>query len=192
MGANLWGASPLWEYRLGLIVSKDNHEPTARAIPRGNVRRKPECKRCEATDRNRIQGRGLRGELAHDSKAHRYAPCRPRRANGPALRQAQTVHWTVCVRAQPTVNAALVHRQFASLTWGDLRRERRALMVTNPASDHTGIPRSRRRGELPAASDEAAAITTTRAARRAATRGVTEQKSADAVVGSPGVGPPKG
>ena len=28
-------------------------------------------------------------------------PCRPRRASGPALRQAQTVHWTVCVRAQP-------------------------------------------------------------------------------------------
>ena len=22
MGANLWGASPLWEYRLGLIVSE--------------------------------------------------------------------------------------------------------------------------------------------------------------------------
>ncbi len=27
-------------------------------------------------------------------------PCRPRRARGPAPRQAQTVHWTVCVRAQ--------------------------------------------------------------------------------------------
>ena len=54
MGANLWGASPLWEYRLGLNVSKDNHEPKARAKPRGIVRRKPECKRCEATDRNRI------------------------------------------------------------------------------------------------------------------------------------------
>ena len=38
MGANLWGASPLWEYRLGLIVSKDNHEPKARAKPRGIVR----------------------------------------------------------------------------------------------------------------------------------------------------------
>ena len=48
MGANLWGASPLWEYRLGLIVSKDNHEPKARARPRGIVRRKPERKRCEA------------------------------------------------------------------------------------------------------------------------------------------------
>ena len=72
-GANLWGASPLWEYRLGLIESKDNHEPKARARPRGIVRRKPECKRCEARNTNRIEGRGMRGELAHDSKAHRYA-----------------------------------------------------------------------------------------------------------------------
>ena len=44
------GASPLWEYRLGLIVSKDNHEAKAGAKPRGIVRRKPECKRCEATN----------------------------------------------------------------------------------------------------------------------------------------------
>ena len=29
-------------------------------------------------------------------------PCRPRRASGPAPRQAQTVHWTVCVRARLT------------------------------------------------------------------------------------------
>jgi len=29
-------------------------------------------------------------------------PCRPRLASGQTLRQAQTVHWTVCVRAQPT------------------------------------------------------------------------------------------
>ena len=31
-------------------------------------------------------------------------PCRPRRASGPALRQAQTVHWTVRVQAQPTAS----------------------------------------------------------------------------------------
>ena len=37
MGANLWGGSSLWKYRLGLIVSKDNHEPKARAKPRGIV-----------------------------------------------------------------------------------------------------------------------------------------------------------
>ena len=94
MGANLWGASPLWEYRLGLIESKDNHEPKARASPRGIVWRKPECKRCEATDRNRIQGRGMRGELAHDSKAHRYAA------------------YGKCGACAPTVRV---------LTWGDLR-----------------------------------------------------------------------
>ena len=68
--------------------------------------------------------RDAMAKLAHDSEAHRYAPCRPRRATGPALRQAQTVHWTVCVRAQPTVNAALVHRQFAHLPQGDLHRGR--------------------------------------------------------------------
>ena len=51
MGANLWGESLLWEYRLGLIVSKDNHEPKARAMSRGRVWRKPECKRCEAEPR---------------------------------------------------------------------------------------------------------------------------------------------
>ena len=28
-------------------------------------------------------------------------PCRPRQASGPAPRQAQKVHWTVCVRARP-------------------------------------------------------------------------------------------
>ena len=31
-------------------------------------------------------------------------PCRPRLARGQALRQAQTVHRTVCVRAQPTAS----------------------------------------------------------------------------------------
>jgi hypothetical protein len=89
MGANLWGGSPLWRYRLGLIMSKDNHEPKARAIPRGHVRRKPECKRCEATDRNRIV-------KAEGCEASWHMTAKP---NG----------------TRPTVNAALVHRQFASL-----------------------------------------------------------------------------
>ena len=31
-------------------------------------------------------------------------PCRPRLASGQAPRQAQTVHWTVCVRARPTAS----------------------------------------------------------------------------------------
>ena len=89
MGANLWGESPLWEYRLGLIVSKDNHEPKARAIPRGIVWRKPERKRCEATDRNRIV-------KAEGCEASWHMAAKP-------------------TGTQPTVNAALVHRQFAFL-----------------------------------------------------------------------------
>ena len=44
-----------------------------------------------------------------------------------------------------------------------------------PGSDHTGIRRSRRCGELPAASEEAAATTIDVTARRAATRAVTVQ-----------------
>jgi len=35
-------------------------------------------------------------------QAASWPPCRPRRASGPAPRQAQTVHRTVCVRARPT------------------------------------------------------------------------------------------
>ena len=89
MGANLWGGSPLWEYRLGLIVSKDNHEPKARAMSRGMVWRKPECKRCEATDRNRIV-------KAEGCEASWHMAAKP-------------------TGTQPTVNAALVHRQFVSL-----------------------------------------------------------------------------
>src|SRR5574337_533899 len=89
MGANLWGASPLWEYRLGLIVSKDSHEPKARASSRGLVRRKPERKRCEATDRNRIV-------KAEGREASWHTTAKP-------------------TGTLPTVNAALVHRQFAFL-----------------------------------------------------------------------------
>jgi hypothetical protein len=89
MGANLWGGSPLWRYRLGLIMSKDNHEPKARARPRGLVWRKPECKRCEATDRNRIV-------KAEGCEASWHMTAKP-------------------TGTQPTVNAALVHRQFAFL-----------------------------------------------------------------------------
>ena len=156
MGANLWGASLLWEYRLGLIVSKDNHESTARADPRGNVRRKPECKRCEATDRNRIV-------KAQGCEASWHMTAKP-------------------TGTQPTVNAALVHRQFAFLP-GEICAEGGALDDDRPGSDHTGNPRSRRCGELPAACDESAASTIDNTARRAATRVVTTQESADAIVG---------
>ena len=69
---------PTWTHR-----EHDNHEPTARAAPRGAVWRKPECKRCEATDRNRIV-------KAEGCEASWHMAAKP---NG----------------TQPTVNAALVH-----------------------------------------------------------------------------------
>ena len=56
------------------------------------------------------------------------------------------------------------------------------LMMTDPASDHTGNPRSRRCGELPAACEELAAIIIGVTARRVETRGVMVQKSAAAIV----------
>jgi hypothetical protein len=101
------------------------------------------------------QGRGRRGELAHDSKAHRYGA------------------YGKCGACAPTVRV---------ITWGDLHRVRCASRVTDPESDHTGNPRSKRCGELPAACDESAAITLNATARRAVTRAVTGQKSADGVV----------
>ena len=76
---------PTWTHH----ESKDNHEPKARAIPRGMVRRKPECKRCEVTDRNRIA-------KAEGCEASWHMTAKP-------------------TGMQPTVNAALVHRQFAHL-----------------------------------------------------------------------------
>jgi hypothetical protein len=43
--------------------------------------------------------------MPHSRKASN-SPCRPHPASGRALRQAQTVHRTVCVRAQPSRTAA--------------------------------------------------------------------------------------
>ena len=98
MGANLWGGSRLWEYRLGLNVSKDNHELKATARPRGLVQRKPECKRCEATDRNRIVN-------AEGCEASWHRTAKP-------------------TGMQLTENAALVHRQFTLLS-GEICAPRR-------------------------------------------------------------------
>ena len=83
---------------------------------------------------------------------------------------------------QPTVNAALVHRQFAHLPQGDLHRERCALMMTDPDRITPGYLVPRRCGELPAACDELAALTIGVTARRVVTRGVMVQKSAAAMV----------
>ena len=94
MGANLWGESPLWEYRLGLIVSKDNHEPKARVAHREGHLEEAGVQEVRGDGQKpHSQGRGMRGELAHDSKAHRYAA------------------YGKCGACAPTVHV---------LTWGDL------------------------------------------------------------------------
>jgi len=139
------------------VVSKDNHEPKARARPRGIVRRKPECKRCEATDRNRIV-------KAEGCEASWHMTAKP-------------------TGTQPTVNAALVHRQFAFLPGeicAGLRRGADGLTRpwwcrtrNDPARDRAARSDCERTGSDPSV----------RAARRAATRGVTVQKSANAIVG---------
>lgn len=72
MGVNLWGASPLWENRIGLmraILTTSRWQGLTReggsgGSPSANVRgdgQKPHS-----------QGRGSRGKLAHDGKAHRF------------------------------------------------------------------------------------------------------------------------
>ncbi len=145
--------------------SKDNHEPTARAIPRGMVWRKPECKRCEATDRNRIQGRGLRGELAHDSKAHRYAA------------------YGKCGACAPIVRV---------LTWGDLHRERCVSMVQNPDWATPGYQGPSAAASCPPRVEETAATTIE---ARSATSGNAGRDGAEVSrrrSRRPGVGPLKG
>ena len=68
MGANLWGGSPLWEYRLGLIVSKDNHEPKARASSARPCLEEAGVQEVRGDGQKpHSQGRGMRGELAHGS-----------------------------------------------------------------------------------------------------------------------------
>ena len=100
MGANSWGESPplaLSECRLGLIVSKDNHEPKARAMLRGMVWRNLECERCEDTDcKPHGQGRAMLLAMANASKAFGYAACGQCGASGegvgsPAQRVLQGV-----------------------------------------------------------------------------------------------------
>ena len=113
------------------------------------------------------------------------AACKARTANRIVKAEGCEASWHMTAKptgTQPTVNAALVHRQFAHLPPGDLHRGRCAWMVQDPAWDHTGISRSRRCGELPAACDESAANTIDDTARAAVTSGVTMQKSAEVIV----------
>ena len=68
-------------------------------------------------------------------------PCRPRRASGPAPRQAQTVHWTVCVRARPASDP-LPRRA------GTQRQDARAGGAVTARCAREGRAARRMRGEL--------------------------------------------
>ena len=83
-----------WTHR-----EQDNYKPKARAKSRGIVRRKPECKRCEATDcKPHSQGRGMllavspcsdvSRETAEVSRGHLVLQCLTRVAEheGPNMR----------------------------------------------------------------------------------------------------------
>ena len=71
------------------------------------------------------QGRGMRGELAHDSEAHRYAAYGKCGADGEGAPTPET------------------HRQFAHLPQGDLRRGRYALVMTDPVAGVNYLVRRR-------------------------------------------------
>src|ERR1039457_970211 len=98
----------------------------------------------------------MRGELAHESKAHRYAA------------------YGKCGACAPTVRV---------LTWGDLRRVRFVLRVTDPDRTTPGYQGPGAAASCPLHAMNWQQSPATHAARRAATRAVTMQKSADAVVG---------
>ena len=71
----------------------------------------------------------LRGPMSLGSMCSPTKPCRPRWATGPALRQAQAVHWTPCVRAQlPPAGSvrsepAIVYRLWFSPAGSSTRRD---------------------------------------------------------------------
>ena len=94
MGANLWGGSPLWEYRLGLIVSRITTSRRQGQPREGLSGGSLSAKVRGDGQKPHSQGRGMRGELAHGSKAHRYAA------------------YGKCGACAPIVRV---------LTWGDLR-----------------------------------------------------------------------
>lgn len=103
------------------------------------------------------QGRGRRGELAHGSKAHRYAA------------------YGKCGACAPTVRV---------LTWGDLRRWRRVASTTDPAGPHRDIKDQTLRRAARRERRKRQRSSTRRTARPAETSGVTAQKSAEAIVGN--------
>ena len=89
MGATLWGASPLWEYRLGLVM-----------------RARITTSRRQGQAREGLSGgsRSARGARRRTETAYKAEGCE--------------ASWHMTAKptgTQPTVNAALVHRQFAFL-----------------------------------------------------------------------------
>ena len=89
MGTNLWGGSPLWEYRLGLVM-----------------RARITTSRRQGQVREVLSGgsRSARGARRRTETAYKAEGCE--------------ASWHMTAKptcTQPTVNAALVHRQFAFL-----------------------------------------------------------------------------
>ena len=110
---------------------------------------------CETTNRNHIEGLEGRGELAQDSKAHRFD----------AYGKCGVCAQKVCV-----------------LTWGDLHRVRCNWMTTKPGLVPPGYQDPAPWRAARCVSKKEAATSFRRTARPAAMRAVTMQKSAEAIV----------
>jgi hypothetical protein len=120
---------------------------------------------CETTDRNRIEGPGGRGELAHDSKAHRFD------AYGKCGACAQTVRDPYLGRSAPR----------AVRLNDDLPGNGSSRATKNPAPWRAAR----------CVSKKEAATSSRRTARPAAMRAVMVQKSAAAIVGAQESGHPR-
>ncbi len=151
-----------WKSPVGVptCMCKDNHEPKARA---SSERPRPEEAGGQEVrgdgQKPHSQGRGWRGELAHGSKAHRYAA------------------YGKCGACAPTVRV---------LTWGDLRGKRDVLLVQGPDWSSRVIKDRAPRRAARRVSKKLAATTSAHSARLAVTPGVTAQKSAEVILGPPG------
>ena len=132
-----------------------NHQPKARAKPRRIVRRKPECKRCEATDRNRIV-------KAQGCEASWHMTAKP-------------------TGTQPTVNAALVHRQFAHLP-GEICAPWRCSTYGRNGRVVQYLMRPGARSRSPISSERIGPDPSDHTARLAVMHRVRPQKSAEAMV----------
>jgi hypothetical protein len=125
----------------------------------------PECKRCEATNRNRIEGRGCRGEPACEGEAQRYDA------------------YGKCGACAPTVHA---------LTWGDLPRMLRSARQANPEGFTPGHQEPGAVASCPLRDEE---IGSNLSGLRSARRGDTRRDAAEVSKSHsrrPGVGAPKG